>query len=73
MFEGESWGSYRVIDVGYDSLTVKVTLNPWHGMNYHIHERRSEVWPFFSCTGHEIVDVVERVVAAGDVIDLLVG
>lgn len=36
-------GSYEVLDIGADSLTVKVTLNPGHGMNYHSHERRSEV------------------------------
>ena len=37
-------GLYRVLDVGADSLTLKVTLNPGHGVNYHSHERRAEVW-----------------------------
>ena len=73
MFAEKSWGSYRVLDVGADSLTVKVTLNPGHKMNYHSHERRSEVWTVISGTGQVVIDGVERAVAAGDVIDLPVG
>ena len=73
MFAEKSWGSYKVLDVGSDSLTVKVTLNPGHGMNYHSHERRSEVWTVISGTGSVVIDGVERVVSAGDVIDLPVG
>ena len=73
MFAEKSWGSYKVLDVGSDSLTVKVTLNPGHGMNYHSHERRSEVWTVISGTGSVVIDGVERVVAPGDVIDLPVG
>ena len=52
---------------------MKVTLNPGHGMNYHSHERRSEVWTVISGTGSVLIDGVERVVAPGDVIDLPVG
>ena len=48
-------------------------MNPGHGMNYHSHERRSEVWTVISGTGHVVIDGVERVVSAGDVIDLPVG
>ena len=44
MFAEKSWGSYRVLDVSDKSMTVKVTLNPGHGMNYHSHERCDEVW-----------------------------
>jgi hypothetical protein len=44
MFAEKSWGSYRVLDVSDRSMTVKVTLNPGHGMNYHSYERRDEVW-----------------------------
>ena len=73
MFAEKSWGSYKVLDVSEDSMTVKVTLNPWHGMNYHSHERRSEVWTVISGTGSVVIDEVERVVVAGDVIDLPVG
>ena len=64
---------YRVLDAGSDSLTVKVTLNPGHGMNYHSHMHRDEVWTVVSGSGRVIVDGVERSVYAGDVIELPVG
>lgn len=51
MFAEKSWGSYRVLDVSERSMTVKVTLNPGHGMNYHSHERRDEVWTVVSGSG----------------------
>ena len=73
MFADKSWGSYRVLDVGTDSLTVKVTLSPRHGMNYHSHERRAEVWTVVSGTGRVIIDGEEKDITAGDVIHLPVG
>lgn len=73
MFEEKSWGSYRVLDVSDRSMTVKVTLNPGHGMNYHSYERRDEVWTVISGSGSDVIDGEERLVSAGDVIDLPVG
>ena len=51
MFAEKSWGSFRVLDVEADSLTIKVTLNPGHSMNYHSHDRRDEVWTVISEKG----------------------
>lgn len=73
MFAEKSWGSYRVLDVSDQSMTIKVTLNPGHGMNYHSHERRDEVWTVVSGSGKVLIDGVSREVTAGDVIDLPVG
>ena len=73
MFAEKSWGSYRVLDVGADSMTVKVTLNPGHKMNYHSHEKRDEIWNVIHGTGRTIVDGVERAVRAGDVIKMMAG
>jgi mannose-1-phosphate guanylyltransferase len=73
MFAEKSWGSYRVLDVGADSLTEMVTLNPGHGMNCHSHGRRNEVWTVVSGTGTVVVDGVSRSVSVGDVIDLPIG
>jgi mannose-1-phosphate guanylyltransferase len=56
MFAEKSWGSYRVLDVEEESLTVKVTLNPGHKMNYHSHMKRDEVWTVISGNGLAIVD-----------------
>ena len=73
MFAEKSWGSFRIIDVEEGSLTIKVTLNAGHAMNYHSHEHRSEVWNVVSGSGTVLLDGVERAVAAGDVIDIPVG
>ena len=43
MFADKSWGSFRVVDVEEESMTIKVTLNPGHKMNYHSHERRNKI------------------------------
>lgn len=56
MFAEKSWGSYRVLDVSDKSMTVKVTLNPGHGINYHSHERRDEVWTVVSDSGRVEID-----------------
>lgn len=73
MFAEKSWGSYRVLDVEEDSLTVKVTLNSGHSMNYHSHEKRDEIWNVISGSGQTIVDGVEREVNPGDVIIMKAG
>ena len=56
MFAEKSWGSFRVIDVGRSSLTIRVTLNPGHRMNYHRHFHRDETWTVVSGTGKAILD-----------------
>lgn len=73
MFAEKSWGSFRVLDVEENSITIKVTLNPGHCMNYHSHEKRDEVWVVISGLGRTIVDGMEQPVKAGDVITMLAG
>lgn len=73
MFAEKSWGSFRVIDIEEDSMTIKVTLNAGHGMNYHSHEHRDEVWTVVEGRGRVIVDGAERKVAAGDVLKMPAG
>ncbi|MER2139832.1 MAG: sugar phosphate nucleotidyltransferase, partial [Succiniclasticum sp.] len=73
MFAEKSWGQYRVLDVEEDSMTIKVTLNSGHKMNYHSHEKRDEVWTVISGTGRTIVDGMEQPVKAGDVITMAAG
>ena len=73
MFAEKSWGSYRVLDVEEDSLTIKVTLNPGHSMNYHSHDNRDELWTVVSGIGRAIVDGVERRVRPGDVVSMPAG
>lgn len=73
MFAEKSWGSYRVLDVEEKSMTVKVTLNPGHKMNYHSHQRRDEVWTVVSGEGRTIVDGMEQMIRPGDVITIEAG
>ena len=73
MFAEKSWGSYRVMDVENEALTIKVTLNPGHGMNYHSHQRRDEVWVVISGEGVTTVDGVKKTVRPGDVITMKAG
>ena len=73
MFAEKSWGSFRVLDVEDESLTIKITLNPGHRMNYHSHARRDEVWTVISGRGWAIVDGVKTTVQAGDVVKMPAG
>ena len=73
MFAEKSWGSYKVIDIEEGSLTVKVTLNPGHSMNYHLHNYRDEVWVVIEGEGRTFVDGMEQHVKAGDVITMCAG
>ena len=54
-------------------MTVKVTLNPGHKMNYHSHEKRDEVWTVISGAGKTIVDGMEQPVKPGDVVTMGAG
>ena len=73
MFAEKSWGSFRVLDVEEESLTIKITLNSGHCMNYHSHARRDEVWTVISGRGYAIVDGVKTTVQAGDVVKMPAG
>lgn len=73
MFAEKSWGSYRVLDIGDESLTIKVTLHAGHGMNYHSHEHRDEVWTVVSGTGRAVINGAEQPVSQGDVLKMKAG
>ena len=73
MFAEKSWGSFKVIDVETESMTIKITLNAGHSMNYHSHKNRDEVWVVISGNGKTIVDGFEQAVKTGDVITMSAG
>ena len=73
MFAEKSWGSFKVIDIDRASMTIKVTLNAGHRMNYHSHQYRDEVWTVIAGNGKTIVDGMEQNVKAGDVITMSAG
>ena len=73
MFAEKSWGSYQVIDIEPDSMTIKITLKAGSKMNYHSHQQRDEVWSIISGVGRTVVDGMEQIVKPGDVITLEAG
>lgn len=73
MFAEKSWGTYKVIDVEDESMTILVTLNAGQSMSYHSHERRSEVWTIVSGIAEVVIDGEKRKAAAGDVVEINVG
>lgn len=73
MYAEKSWGSYKVIDIESEGVTIKVTLNAGHSMNYHSHKYRDEVWVVLSGTGRTIIDGMEQSVSAGDVLTMSKG
>ncbi len=73
MFAEKSWGSFQVLDVEQESLTIKVTLNAGHSMNYHSHRNRDEVWVVISGRGQTVVDGMKQSIKTGDVITMSAG
>lgn len=73
MYAEKSWGSFTVLDVQEESMTIKVVLLPGHSLHYHSHEHRNEVWTIMSGQGRAIIDGQERKVKPGDVISMPAG
>lgn len=73
MYAEKSWGSFTVLDVQENSMTIRVELLPGHSLHYHSHKLRDEVWNVVSGTGRTIIDGKENTVHAGDVIFLKAG
>lgn len=73
MFAEKSWGSFTIIDVGEDSLTIKVVLHAGSCMNYHSHQYRDEVWTVTNGQGTVVIDGMQRMIRPGDVITMPAG
>lgn len=73
MYAEKSWGSFTVLDVQDDSMTIKVELLPGHRLHYHSHEHRDEVWTVMSGMGSVIIDGMQRMVRPGDVVTMPAG
>ncbi len=73
MFAEKSWGSFQVLDVEKESMTILVTLKEGHQMNYHSHAHRDEIWNVIAGEGRTIVDGMEQKGKPGDVITMQAG
>lgn len=73
MYADKSWGSFTVLDVQKNSLTIRISLREGSRLNYHSHEHRDEVWTILSGEGRTIVDGMEQKVTPGDVVTMQAG
>lgn len=73
MFAEKSWGELKVLDIGDDSVTIKLVVKAGKKMSYHSHEHRDEVWVILNGNGRTVVDGMEQPVSGGDVITMEAG
>lgn len=73
MFAEKSWGSFQILDITSESMTIKVKLNPGHQMNYHSHQYRDETWIIINGKGKAILNGKEKFVNVGDMIRMDAG
>lgn len=73
MYAEKSWGSFIVLDVQAQSLTIKVVLLPNNKLNYHSHQHRTEVWTVTGGSGKAVLDGVARLLKVGDIVTMHAG
>ena len=73
MYAEKSWGSFTVLDVQPEALTIRIVLLPEHQLHYHSHEHRDEIWTIMSGQGIVVLNGKHRDVSAGDVIKVFAG
>lgn len=62
----KSWGTFTVLDVTPESMTVKAVIFPGRFMSYHSHDGRREIWNVVSGEGEAVIDGARRKITAGD-------
>lgn len=72
-FAEKSWGSFQIINVQEEALTIRVSLHAGRRMNYHSHAHRNEVWVVTEGSGRTIVDGMEQEITPGDVVTIEAG
>ena len=73
MYAEKSWGSFTVLDIQETSMTIRITLMPGHGLHYHSHQYRDEIWNVIEGIGRVVIDGEEKIVKSGDIITLKAG
>lgn len=72
-FAEKSWGTYNVIDVQKNAMTIKVNMLAGRSMTYHLHNFRDEVWTVITGEGVVTVDGMDQIVKVGDVVTIAAG
>lgn len=73
MYAEKSWGTYTVLDVQPGSMSIKISMRAGEHMSYHMHNYRNEVWTVVFGKGKVLVDGIEKILYAGDVIAIAAG
>lgn len=78
--EQRPWGQYEILKVfsvkdenGQDVCVKQHTVKPNSSLSYQAHKSRSEYWIFVQGQGRVVLDGEERVVKAGDMVNIPVG
>lgn len=69
----KSWGSFTVLDVQPEGMTIKILLRSGQQLTYHSHMHRDEVWTVVSGCGRATVDGQTRPIVPGDVVHMPAG
>lgn len=70
MYAEKSWGSFTVLDVQKDSLTIIIKLKANNKLKYHCHNYRKESWNVISGEGKIIINGIEKQIKQGDTISI---
>lgn len=73
MYAEKSWGTYTVIDAQPGSMTVKLGLHAGKSMSYHSYDHRMVTWTVLSGDGVALIDGMEQILHAGDVVTIAAG
>lgn len=69
----KTWGTYSVLDVQPNAMTIKISMKAGEHMSYHLHNYRDEVWTVVAGKGKAVVDGMEQLLRPGDVIMVAAG
>ncbi|AXH98444.1 cupin domain-containing protein [Sporosarcina sp. PTS2304] len=77
MYEERRWGWYRVLDVtkkeNREILTKRLCVHQGKNLSYQYHNHREETWTIISGLAIFVLDGVQRLVHAGDVLQIPAG
>lgn len=66
-YQEKSYGVFRIIDIGEQSMTIKVDMDAGKHMNYHSHDYRDEVYTVIEGEGRIILDNIVQMVSPGKI------
>lgn len=72
-FDQRPWGGFTVLDEGENYKVKRIDVLPGKRLSYQKHARRTEHWVIVGGVGKVILDGGERMVCAGEAVEVPVG